>query len=375
MGNAASFGLCSKQIAIKADISLEKYKQSLEKCEYSKEKREHPKHDIKQPKEIREQMIEDNEQPKEKTEQTIEYNEKFIKENKQNKGRLDEKQIGNKPIPLDICIKLRESICKIIIKNRENIIYGSGFFMKISKSLKFLFTNWHIINKELINDNNNIEIEIWNKEKMKINLNQRYIKYFEKPKDITIIEIKEEDKIYKDIKFLEYDSNYKEKGYKIYKGVDVFTLEHPSGGDVSSASGKILYIDNIEFVHNVPTDTGSSGCPIILLNNNINLVFVIGIHKSKIINSSINNGTFIGEIINEFKIDSNFFPKIKKDKKDKEEKEDLMKAKANIIKISEDKSNTINLKYLLKKKKLIKMKVNQMLLRLLKMIEMKKQED
>ena len=341
MGNAASFGLCSKQNAIKADISLESYKQSPEECEYSKEKREHPIYDIKQPKEIREQMIENNEQPKEKAEQTIEWNEKFIKENKQNKDRLDEKQIGNKPIPLDICIKLRESICKIIIKNMENIILGSGFFMKISKSLKFLFTNWHIINKELINDNNNIEIEIWNKEKMKINLNQRYSKYFEKPKDITIIEIKEEDKIYKDIKFLEYDSNYKEKGYKIYKGVDVFTLEHPSGGDVSSASGKILYIDNIEFVHNVPTDTGSSGCPIILLNNNINLIFVIGIHKSKNINSSTNNGTFIGENINELKIDSNFFPKIKKDKKDKEEKEDLMKAKANIMKISEGKSNTI----------------------------------
>ena len=242
MRNPASFGLCSKQNAIKADISLENYQQSLEECEYSKEKREHPIYDIKQPKEIKEQMIEDNEQPKEKTEQTIEYNEKFIKENKQNKNRLDEKQIGNKPIPLDICIKLRETICKIIIKNRENIIYGSGFFMKISKSLKFHFTNWHIINKELINDSNNIEIEIWNKEKIKINLNQRYIKYFEKPKDITIIEIKEEDKIYKDIKFLEYDSNYKEKGYKIYKGVDVFTLEHPSGGDVSSASGKnIIY--------------------------------------------------------------------------------------------------------------------------------------
>ena len=43
---------------------------------------------------------------------------------------------------------------------------------------------------------------------------------------------------------------------------------------------KILNImDDYEFKHNIPTDSGSSGCPIILLNNNINLCQVIGIHK------------------------------------------------------------------------------------------------
>ena len=78
--------------------------------------------------------------------------------------------------------------------------------MKISDSLKFLFTNYHVINQDLINDN--IEIEIWNNEKMNLDLSQRYIKYFEKPEDVTIIEIKEEDKIYKDIKFLDCDLNY-----------------------------------------------------------------------------------------------------------------------------------------------------------------------
>ena len=133
--------------------------------------------------------------------------------------------------------------------------------MKISESLKYLFTNYHVINKDFINYN--IEIKIWNNKKMNINLNHRYIRYFEKPEDVTIIEIKEEDKIYKDIKFLDYDSNYKDKGYSIYENEDVFTLEHPSGDDVSCASGKILNIDNYEFTHNISTETGSSGCPII----------------------------------------------------------------------------------------------------------------
>ena len=186
--------------------------------------------------------------------------------------------------------------------------------MKISESLKCLFTNHHVINKDLINDN--IEIEIWNKEKINLNLKKPGIKYSDKSKDVTMIEIKEEDKIYKDIKFLDYDSYYKEKGYSIYENTDVFTLEHPFGDDVSCASGKILQISNYEFAHDISTESGSSGCPIILLNNNINLIVVIGIHKGSDTNQSINYGIFIGEIINEFKNDSNFFQKMKKDKEE-----------------------------------------------------------
>ena len=236
------------------------------------------------------------------------------------KGRINENLTGHKAVPLEIQNKVKKSICKIIIiKNKENI-YGTGFFMKISDSLKFLFTNYHVINKDSINDN--IELEIWNKKKMNLNLNQRYIKYFEGQKDITIIEIKKEDKIYKDIEFLEYDSNYKEKGYNIYKNADVFTLEHPLGNDVSCASGKILEIEeDYEFTHDISTESGSSGCPIILLNGNINLILVIGIHKCAQKNKEINYGTFIGGIIDEFKNDSIFFPKLKKNKEQKEEEE------------------------------------------------------
>ena len=53
-----------------------------------------------------------------------------------------------------------------------------------------------------------------------------------------------------------------------------------------------------EFDHNIATDKGSSGCPIILLNNNINLIQVIGIHKEGDKINKINGGTFLGEIFN-----------------------------------------------------------------------------
>ena len=78
-----------------------------------------------------------------------------------------------------------------------------------------------------------------------------------------------------------------------------FQFTHPYGEDASCASGTIVNIYESEFDHNISTDNGSSGCPIILLNNNINLIQVIGIHKDGIINKKINGGTFIGEIFNQ----------------------------------------------------------------------------
>ena len=107
--------------------------------------------------------------------------------------------IGPKPVPLKIANKVMKSICKITTKIKEKIAHGTGFFMKYSDKLKCLITCYHIINPDL--ENKNIEIEIYNNKKMKLKFKNRYIKYIEKPKDITIIEIKESDEIYKDIEF------------------------------------------------------------------------------------------------------------------------------------------------------------------------------
>ena len=102
--------------------------------------------------------------------------------------------------------------------------------------------------------------------------------------------------------------NY-QNGYIIYKDIDIFTIEHPNGDDASCASGKIINIYDYEFDHNITTSNGSSGCPIILNNNNKNLIQVIGIHKNGDKTMGINGGTFIGEIFNEinFETKNNFF--------------------------------------------------------------------
>ena len=118
--------------------------------------------------------------------------------------------------------------------------------MKYSDSLKLLITNYHIIYPSL--GNINIEIEIWNNKKVKLNLKGRYIKCLEKPKDITAMEIKNTDKIYNDLQFLKYDNNYKTFGYNIYKDIYIFSIEHPLGQDAAAASGKIVGIYNYQLV-------------------------------------------------------------------------------------------------------------------------------
>ena len=245
-------------------------------------------------------------------EKIIVNEEKFEENEINNQNKIEFKKdeglfSDNNPIPMNIANQVLKSICKIIIKRINGNIYGTGFFMKLGKSNnnKYLITNYHIISPETIKED--IEIEIYNQKKMKLVYNNRYVKYYPKPKDITIIEIKNNDKIYGEIQLLEYDLNYR-LGYKIYKNVNVFSIEHPLGEDAACASGKIKDINNFEFDHNIPTDDGSSGCPIILLNNNINIIQVIGIHKLADYSRKVNCGTFIGEILkkdSEGKLDDN----------------------------------------------------------------------
>ena len=220
--------------------------------------------------------------------------------------RKKETFVVHRPVPLYLANEVEKSLCKITVTIKKNSHYnGTGFFMKIKDSKKYLITNYHIISEDTIN--NDIEIEIWNQKKMELKLINRDIRYIPKPKDITIIEITSNDLIYNDIQLLNYDLKYKE-GYNIYKSDDVFTLEHPLGERAASASGRIININKFEFYHDISTDKGSSGCPIILLNNNNNNNLVIGIHKEKIHSTKLNCGTFIGEIFKKYyDLTNNFY--------------------------------------------------------------------
>ena len=222
---------------------------------------------------------------------------KSLKKEDPNKMIKEELGMGHRPVPLRISNKLSKSICKITFINNENQkIYGTGFFM-LYKSLKCLISVYHIINENI--KNKSIEIEIYNNnKKYNLELKSRFIKFFKQPKDIAIVEIKESDGI-KDVEYLNYDLNYKKGGYSRYKGMEVLSLEYPLGKELADGSGEIINIDGYEFEHNIHTEQGSSGSPIILFN----LLNVIGIHKYGDLEKRINVGTFIGEIFDEIKND------------------------------------------------------------------------
>jgi len=93
-------------------------------------------------------------------------------------------------------------------------------------------------------------------------------------------------------------------GYEQYKDAYVFALGYPYGDKIASGSGKIINIKkSYEFEHNIPTDTGSSGSPIILLNYS-KILKIIGVHKGESIRKidKINIATFIGKIVDKIKI-------------------------------------------------------------------------
>ena len=206
-------------------------------------------------------------------------------------------------VSLKSLINVSKSICKIICKNGNKEWTGTGFFMNIKYEnkvlLNCLLTNFHVINYHA--SNTLIKLEIKDKKAIPFNIRaKRIIKYFDKPIDITMIEIINEDEFQKDVDYLSYDLNYINNGYNFYLNKEIFILQHPYGEEIHSATGKIIKINNFEFEHDAGTCRGSSGSPILLIENNC----VIGIHKAKRKSNSNKIGTFIGKLFGEIVIDT-----------------------------------------------------------------------
>ena len=168
--------------------------------------------------------------------------------------------------------EVTKSICKIIYQNT----FSTGFFIKLFKDEKemlCLMTNGHIITKEMIELKATIEVR-YNHEKkwikIKLDEKERFIKY-NKEMDITIIEIKPEDKI-KDKFFLFPETNDLELLNK-----DIYIPQYREDKRLSYSEGKIKEIKEHEISYDACTDSGSSGSPIFLKNTSK----VIGIHQKE----------------------------------------------------------------------------------------------
>ena len=205
---------------------------------------------------------------------------------------IQEKFIENSPIPVtiegtkQILFQMKNCICQIDSKNGK----GTGFFCKIpiyNNFLPVLITNNHILNENDIEDNNTIKLCIYNEIK-KIEIDNERKKYTNKELDITMIEIRpNKDGI----------NNYLELDEKaINERKSIYILQYPKG-EVAVSYGLIKDIkDNINIFHYCNTEGGSSGSPILALDNSK----VIGIHCSSSYNNSIKKGLVIKQAVNLF---------------------------------------------------------------------------
>ena len=246
---------------------------------------------------------------------------------------------------------MKNSVCKIYKCN------GTGFFCNIPFNngyYKALITNYHVIDDKYIKDNNIIKISL-NDEKVQKDikeLNKRKI-YLNDKYDITIIEIKDSDKI--NVDYLEIDNKiFEDNSEFYYEKNSIYILHYPYKDKVSVSYGIIQKIDEYNINHICCTQPGSSGSPIMnLLNNKI-----IGIHTGYLKYDDFNISYFIKNAISDFiqnenknKLDKNImdsinnynniniikinYDQIKKELKKYNEKENIKKEELNIKKIIE----------------------------------------
>ena len=201
----------------------------------------------------------------------------------------------------EIVEQMKNCLCKIKIGN----IQGTGFFCKIplpktDEKLYVMITSNNILKEDILySNNNNIDLNIGERNKIiKINLGNR-VKYTSEKYNITIIVINKNDNIKN---FLEL---YKEKYWTVKNLEDkyVHIIQYPEG-NLSVTYGRIIdiYEDGInKFLHTCPTKKGSSGSPIILSRYHHNEV--IGLYSEENINDLneyYNRGIFLKYPIEEY---------------------------------------------------------------------------
>ena len=223
-----------------------------------------------------------------------------------------EVEIKNIPKPVSITgtrtilNQMINCICKIKITTKSGQFEksgksGTGFFCKIplnqNEKINCLMTNFHVITEQYYKDQQNKTINLLlNDDEVvkKINIgNDRKI-YFNESYDITIIELKESDNIQY---VLDLDDNlFKDDENIKYLDKSIYVPQYPKGEKAFVSYGLLNSFLEHDIRHTCSTDYGSSGSPILNLENNK----VIGIHKEGSTHFNFNHGTLLKYPINDF---------------------------------------------------------------------------
>ena len=197
---------------------------------------------------------------------------------------IEETLIEEQPAPVDlegtklILSQMENCICKIVKDNGQK---GTGFFCNIpfpdkNNLLNVLITNNHILNENDIKNDKIIKLIMYNKgqniaKEIEIDDSRKKLTIFKKEEgiDVTIIEIKpNKDNINNfldiDDKILELDCIRK----------SIYILHYPEDKRLVSYGLMKDVLDGKKINHYCNTKAGSSGSPILSLNN----FKVIGVH-------------------------------------------------------------------------------------------------
>ena len=216
---------------------------------------------------------------------------------------INEKELNDYPKPIffeatkKILDQMKKCICQII----DGANRGTGFFAKLfinGKLVKVFITNNHVINKHYLETKKEIIINIYDKPK-EIKIKGKVF-ITEEENDVTIIEVSEKEEIYD---YLELDDYiFHENRINEYIGNSVYLLQYPSYNGIQKLAvsyGIIKGSDEkkkFNFQHYCCTNYGSSGSPILNINNNK----IIGIHTKRAEKNNYNYGTFLIYALNQF---------------------------------------------------------------------------
>ena len=192
-------------------------------------------------------------------------------------------------------------LCKIEL-NQNGI--GIGFFCAIPfpdkyQRLPVMITNNHILEDINISKNKKIKFSINNeKNHFEIEIDDERKVYINKEFDITIIEIRNNDKIDCN-SFLDISEDiFKDNPQKIYENKFIYLLHYPHGikSEYSIGILKSFSKDFYTFNHSCQSNPDSSGGPLIDLIKHK----VIGIQKNDYENNNFNLGMFLKIPIEDF---------------------------------------------------------------------------
>ena len=188
--------------------------------------------------------------------------------------------------------QMNDSFYKIQGKDNK---FGKGLFCKIIIGNKIIFvlvTNYKLIDDNYIENNFGFRIKINGKLSF-ISFGDKRLKYTNKENNLTIIEIKKNEKI--KINYLELDESlYKEESKIVQNKDTIYILHHNKQEKISVSYGIINYFNKFEFSLFCKINSDETISPIFNLNNNK----LIGIYENR--SKYTIKGLFFNFIINTF---------------------------------------------------------------------------